>query len=94
MTNDLRATIRVFNYRCFGSETSGVLELRAGFTAFVGPNNSGKSTILRLPRDLRGVFGLLGDEGQLTTIARGNPVGANITDAEAGLSQRWLIGKT
>jgi predicted ATP-dependent endonuclease of OLD family len=47
MSNDAIATITVRNYRCFGDQ-GATFELRPGFTAFVGPNNSGKSILLRI----------------------------------------------
>jgi hypothetical protein len=36
MTEDLQVTIRLFNYRCFGDKSPGVLELRPGLgTEFI-----------------------------------------------------------
>ncbi|MBK6881231.1 MAG: AAA family ATPase [Elusimicrobia bacterium] len=38
----------VKNYRCFGSASPLSIEINEGFTAFVGPNNSGKSALLKM----------------------------------------------
>ncbi|WP_168218127.1 ATP-dependent nuclease [Streptomyces lasalocidi] len=43
---------RVRNYRCFGDEPI-VFRVRDGFTALVGTNNSGKSSLLRLLYEVR-----------------------------------------
>ncbi len=43
---DLEITIK--NYRCFSDEKPARLVLRKGFPAFVGVNNSGKSSLLKL----------------------------------------------
>lgn len=44
------------NYRCFNWENPAVLEFGEGFTAFIGTNNSGKSTVLRSVYELRNMF--------------------------------------
>lgn len=44
------------NYRCFDWDNPAVLEFGNGFTAFVGPNNSGKSAALRSIYELRNMF--------------------------------------
>lgn len=78
----IQATIKAFNYRCFGGAGPCVLEIRPGFIGYVGPNNSGKSTILRLLREFKPLFAMLGDEGQLTALARGMAVGVGLADIE------------
>lgn len=45
--------IRLYDYRCFYRETPATLPLDVGFTSFIGPNNSGKSTLIRSLFDLR-----------------------------------------
>lgn len=35
------------NYRCFADSEPARLRIQAGVLAFVGPNNSGKSSLLR-----------------------------------------------
>ena len=44
------------NYRCFADSDPLRLDLGNDFTALVGPNNSGKSSALRLFHELRPVF--------------------------------------
>lgn len=53
--------ISLQNYRCFGDEPVSI-RIKDGFTALVGTNNSGKSSLLRMPYELRSLF------GNLTTI--------------------------
>ena len=49
-----KVTLR--NYRCFDWENPAILEFGNGFTALVGPNNSGKSAALRSIYELRSVW--------------------------------------
>jgi energy-coupling factor transporter ATP-binding protein EcfA2 len=79
---DLHATISLFNYRCFGDKLPGTLELRPGFSAMVGPNNAGKSTLLRAIRELKPVLVSLRDSNILANLAKGSPHGFNYTDVE------------
>jgi ABC-type cobalamin/Fe3+-siderophores transport system ATPase subunit len=46
-------SIRLFDYRCFRREAPATLHLTAGFTAFVGANNAGKSALIRSVYELR-----------------------------------------
>lgn len=46
------------DYRCFGRSAPLELEFDRGFTSLVGPNNSGKSTAIRLVYEFRGLFNL------------------------------------
>ena len=58
----MTARITLRNYRCFTHTNPAVFDLGEGFTSFVGPNNSGKSTLLRFFYEMRGVishFGVL-----------------------------------
>lgn len=54
MTAFGKVTLR--NYRCFDWNNPATLEFGNGFTAYVGPNNSGKSTALRSIYELRPIF--------------------------------------
>ena len=47
------------NYRCFSDNAPARFVVRDGFTAFVGPNNAGKSTALRFFYEFRQLFSLL-----------------------------------
>lgn len=44
------------NYRCFDRANSARVKIGDGFTALIGPNNSGKSTFLRFFFDFRQLF--------------------------------------
>lgn len=44
------------NYRCFSDENPGRISMKNGFTALVGVNNSGKSSLLKLHYELRDIF--------------------------------------
>ncbi|MFM2057561.1 MAG: hypothetical protein RLY71_1946 [Pseudomonadota bacterium] len=48
--------VRLFDYRCFVREEPATLELRNGFTSFVGPNNSGKSALIKALYEIRGAL--------------------------------------
>lgn len=50
--------ITLKNYRCFSDEHPATVELRRGLTAFVGPNNSGKSALLRFFYEFRPAFSI------------------------------------
>jgi ABC-type cobalamin/Fe3+-siderophores transport system ATPase subunit len=55
---DIEMTLR--NYRSIG-EDGATVRFRDGFTALVGMNNSGKSSILRAVWELRGFLGAIGN---------------------------------
>lgn len=55
----MNGTIRLFDYRCFSREHPAALTIEQGFAAFVGPNNAGKSALLRSVYELRPVFEVL-----------------------------------
>ncbi|WP_297484359.1 AAA family ATPase [Ferrovum sp.] len=54
MSSQGKLTLR--NFRCFDWKNPAVLEFGDGFTAFVGSNNSGKSTALRAVYELRSML--------------------------------------
>ena len=51
------------NYRCFDQSNPLIFDLVKGFTAFVGPNNSGKSSILKFFYEFRSTWVNLSDQG-------------------------------
>lgn len=51
--------ITIKNYRCFTDEHPAVFELDECFTAIIGPNNSGKSSLLRMFYELRPLWSSL-----------------------------------
>jgi AAA15 family ATPase/GTPase len=73
------AEITIRNYRCFTSERPVKLLLRTGETAFVGVNNSGKSTLLRFFFELRDLFARLAQNpAELNNAIKGSWVSFNI----------------
>src|SRR6266702_526392 len=65
------------NYRCFPDETASEFVLRPGITAFIGANNSGKSSILRFFYELRPIFQSL-RQTEVWMRAFGAPLSANV----------------
>lgn len=55
----MNGKVRLHDYRCFKREQPVTLEFRNGFTSFIGPNNSGKSALIRFPYEIRGVIEVL-----------------------------------
>src|SRR5580698_143151 len=51
--------IEIKNYRCFSDEAPVEFELHEEFSAIVGPNNSGKSSLLRIFYELRNLWSAL-----------------------------------
>jgi len=49
-------TVRLHDYRCFRREQPAALPVELGFTAFLGPNNAGKSALIRSLYELKDVF--------------------------------------
>jgi ABC-type cobalamin/Fe3+-siderophores transport system ATPase subunit len=69
---DVELTIK--NYRCFPDSRPARIVVRDGFTAFLGVNNSGKSTLLKFFYELRGMFNTLSVANQsLADALRGMP---------------------
>jgi len=62
----VRITLR--NYRCFTENAPAVFEIGKGFTSFIGPNNAGKSTVLRFFYEMRNVLRRLIAAGEGTNI--------------------------
>ena len=73
--------ITLKNYRCFEDSQPLTLEVVSGFTALVGPNNSGKSTFLKSFHELRQLFGSLNAQ-TLYSLVHGGAVGANYAGVE------------
>ena len=48
--------VRLYDYRCFLRDSPAELEIHEGFTSFVGPNNAGKSALIRFPYEMRSVL--------------------------------------
>ncbi len=52
----MQVEITIKNYRCFSDSKPARIVLRKGFTAFVGVNNSGKSSLLKFFYEFRNLF--------------------------------------
>ena len=81
-------------YRCFAPDAPATLSFRDDVVAFVGVNNSGKSTLLRAVYELRSTFKALLDSEQFKNALTGN-VGFN-PPAEIGDPDGiyWHFGQT
>ncbi|WP_186181376.1 ATP-dependent nuclease [Burkholderia gladioli] len=76
-------TVTLRNFRCFDWNNPATLEFHQGLTAYIGPNNAGKSAALRAVYELRAVwpqvFGCFLPQNQFAT--RGEPAGiSDITE--------------
>lgn len=60
--------ITIKNYRCFTDEHPAVFELDECFTAIIGPNNSGKSSLLRMFYELRPLWSSLSAVSQIGSL--------------------------
>lgn len=77
--------IAIKNYRCFPDTRRAHICLRPGFAAFVGVNNSGKSSLLKFLYEFRALFQLICSPGSLLAALKGTHQGfglaGSITDA-------------
>jgi predicted ATPase len=74
--------ITLSNYRCFSDARPVAIELRKGLTAFVGPNNSGKSALLRFFFEFRPHFEKVRDQGSWQQLIQGASVNINLPSEE------------
>ena len=78
--------ITLKNYRCFSDENPARFCLRDGAAAFIGPNNAGKSSLLRFFYEYRALFSALttfGEYEQLLKSNRAFQLAAGVTDIAA-----------
>src|SRR5260370_34965318 len=71
---DIELTIK--NYRCFSDAKPARIIIKQGYTAFIGINNSGKSSILKFFYDFRYLFQLLSSTAIVNSL-NGNKQGFN-----------------
>ncbi len=64
-------TLTLKNYRCFPDSQPLTIEIGPGFTAFTGPNNSGKSSLLKFFFEMRTLFHQLSSHGVENFVANG-----------------------
>jgi predicted ATPase len=66
--------VELKNYRCFPDANQARFTIGSGFTAFVGANNSGKSSLLKFLFEFRNLFGFISSpNGNLIAALRGSP---------------------
>ncbi len=82
----MQVEITIKNYRCFPDTNPLRIEIREGFTAFVGVNNAGKSSILRFFYEFRSLFQIIGNANQFLNLLRGDhiafPLAQSVKDIE------------
>lgn len=66
----MKLKFQIKNYRCFSDERPARFELRKGIQALVGPNNSGKSSLLKILYDFRLLFQQLQQPGAVWSALR------------------------
>jgi ABC-type Mn2+/Zn2+ transport system ATPase subunit len=77
----VRITLK--NYRSFADEDPAIIDIDSGFTALVGPNNSGKSSLLRFFYEFRPVFATLSAAEALISFTRpGSQMGVGFAVAD------------
>lgn len=79
--------LTIKNYRCFPDFRPARLEIRPGFSAFVGVNNSGKSSLLRFFYEFRRLFDQLSNIDVVVQSLRG----ANLAFNPAGIQDNTEI---
>ncbi|MBD2017106.1 AAA family ATPase [Microcoleus sp. FACHB-53] len=79
----MQVEITIKNYRCFSDSKPAHIILRKGFTAFIGVNNSGKSSLLKFFYEFRSLFQLLSSPNNNNFIEalRGNPQSFNFASS-------------
>lgn len=97
-TNEIR--IQVTGYRSISEKTQVDIRVGSGVTAFLGPNNAGKTTVLRLIHEFRSAFQNLGNgsrehwQGNPTTLGvAGSPETGSLfhDDAQSGIKLKIFI---
>jgi ABC-type cobalamin/Fe3+-siderophores transport system ATPase subunit len=76
----MHVDLTIKNYRCFPDSSPAKIAIRKGFTAFLGPNNSGKSSLLRFFYEFRNLFSFLSGpgSGSFLGLLRGETHGLNL----------------
>lgn len=68
----MQVKITLKNYRCFSDSKPARIMIRKGFTAFIGVNNSGKSSLLKFFYEFRSLFASLSNPSNLVNTLSGN----------------------
>lgn len=67
----MQVKITIKNYRCFSDSNPARIIIRNGFTAFIGINNSGKSSLLKFFYEFSNMFSSLSDWTKLRNTLNG-----------------------
>src|SRR5215470_11280077 len=86
--------LQIKNYRCFSDENPARFELRKGIHAFVGPNNSGKSSLLKLFYDFRDLFRQLRDMNQIVRAIENADISFNYPRPNTDPNELFFDGNT
>jgi ABC-type cobalamin/Fe3+-siderophores transport system ATPase subunit len=70
----LEIAVTLKNFRCFEDQEPAIIHLKPGLTAFVGANNAGKSSLLRMFYELRDLFRRVEDASAVLSWMRGGSV--------------------
>jgi hypothetical protein len=71
LTKGLFMQLTIKNYRCFSDQQPARFQLRRGFTALVGPNNTGKSSLLKLIYEFRTLWEYAAPMGNFLNLLSG-----------------------
>src|SRR5262245_54405234 len=69
----MKTEITIGNYRCFSEQRPARFVVGDGETAFVGINNSGKSTLLKFFFEMRGLWNTITHADTLAEALKGKP---------------------
>jgi len=90
---DINLTIE--NYRCFPKDRPASLKLTKGFSAFIGVNNSGKSSLLKFFYEMRSVFTQMSTNmNVIQQMLQGGRVGAQVPPEVSDRDEMFFNGNT
>ncbi len=85
------AKLTLSNYRCFAESDPATIEIADGFTAIVGPNNAGKSALLRFLVEGRSVLDVI--RQNIGPFILGNPLNAGWSSVRDPFEVIWNGGR-
>lgn len=83
----MEAKITLNNYRCFEDSAPAEFVIKEGFTSFIGPNNSGKSSILKFLYEFRSTFELFSSVNSLRQRFNNDSIGFSLL----GVSDKYEV---
>src|SRR5437016_3247082 len=94
----MHVDITIKNYRCFPDSNPARISVRKDFTAFIGPNNSGKSSLLKFFFEFRQLLSQISrPTGEFLGVLRGGTAAfslqgiADLAEIFANASERSLV---